>query len=269
MARAQTSDDFSNRGLGWRPDMPDHRDLRFAAPLAATRALPAKFRIGKRWLPPIRDQWEVGSCTAFAGLGAFETIRRRQQRFKAFDPSELFTYYVTREMEFGPGAGMQDTGATIRGVIQAIARYGAAPEKLWPYGRGEHWDVAPPLAAYEAADDRQAIRYARVPQTSQQLAAAIATGFPVVIGFAVFESFMSRKTAETGEVPMPGRWDGVLGGHAVRLIGYDFTTNPRTFEFANSWSRGWGRLGYGRFPEAYLLNPDLADDYWIVTEAEA
>lgn len=267
MAREQQQpSEFASRGLGWRPDIPDHRDFRFAAPLGATRRIPDRFRQGTRWLAPIRDQYAIGSCTAFAGLGALES-RRRKQGFPAAVGSPLFVYYATRIDEFGVQGAAVDSGATIRGLMKAMARYGAASEKLWPYGRGEQWHVEPPQAAWDEAETRQVFSYARVEQNPQQMAAAIHAGYQIVIGFAVFESMMTNQVAQTGEIPMPGRWDTPLGGHAVRLIGYDFPA--RTFEFANSWGKGWGRKGYGRFPMDYLLNRDLSGDYWLVDTVES
>ena len=45
---------------GWIPDLPDHRDFMYAAPLAVLRALPAKKDLTGQ-CPPVYDQGELGS----------------------------------------------------------------------------------------------------------------------------------------------------------------------------------------------------------------
>jgi C1A family cysteine protease len=65
-------------------------------------------------------------------------------------------------------------------------------------------------------------------------------------------------------VPMPDvNREQCLGGHAVVIVGYDY--NKRTFKVRNSWGADWGDRGYAHFPFDYILNPDLADDFWILT----
>jgi hypothetical protein len=48
---------------GWIPDLPDHRDFMYAAPLAVLRVLPPKKDLSGQ-CPPVYDQGELGSCTA-------------------------------------------------------------------------------------------------------------------------------------------------------------------------------------------------------------
>jgi C1A family cysteine protease len=54
----------------------------------------------------------------------------------------------------------------------------------------------------------------------------------------------------------------VLGGHAVLGVGY--SDKQKRFIVRNSWGTGWGKQGYFTIPYAYLANPDLADDFWVV-----
>src|SRR5438067_6310021 len=59
------------KGLGWIPDLPDHRDFLYAAPPVFLRALPSKIDLRDQ-CPPVYDQGELGSCTANAIGGAIE-----------------------------------------------------------------------------------------------------------------------------------------------------------------------------------------------------
>src|SRR6266508_4722283 len=94
------------RGMGWRPDLPDFRDLHpesepikkvlaKSQPLkAAAKALPASMDL-RAWCSPIEDQGDLGSCTANAGVALLEYFECRAFG-KHLDASRLFLYKVTR-----------------------------------------------------------------------------------------------------------------------------------------------------------------------------
>ncbi len=46
-------------------------------------------------------------------------------------------------------------------------------------------------------------RYQRVAQNVNQMKGCLASGYPFVYGFTVYESFESKSVAKTGVVPMP------------------------------------------------------------------
>jgi C1A family cysteine protease len=54
-----------------------------------------------------------------------------------------------------------------------------------------------------------------------------------------------------------------LGGHCVLLVGYDDTTQQ--FTCMNSWGPHWGLDGFFKIPYNYILNPKLADEFWVLT----
>ena len=90
----------------------------------------------------------------------------------------------------------------------------------------------------------------------------LASGFPFVFGFTVYESFESQEVAKTGMVPMPAAGESVLGGHAVLAVGYD--DGHQRFIVRNSWGTGWGMQGYFTMPYAYLTERDLSSDFWTI-----
>ena len=55
----------------------------------------------------------------------------------------------------------------------------------------------------------------------EQIKTSLFNGNPFVMGIAVYESFESEEVARTGEVPMPGEGEKMLGGHAILCCGYD------------------------------------------------
>jgi hypothetical protein len=82
------------------------------------------------------------------------------------------------------------------------------------------------------------------------------------IGMPVYESFESDAVAKTGVVPMPKPGEQVLGGQCVVAVGYD--NAKRQFIVRNSWGIKWGQHGYCTMPYEYLLNPQLASDFWTL-----
>jgi C1A family cysteine protease len=90
----------------------------------------------------------------------------------------------------------------------------------------------------------------------------LASGYPFVFGFTVYDSFESQQVATTGVAPMPQSGEQVVGGHAVLAVGYD--DGQQRFIVRNSWGTGWGMQGYFTLPYAYLIDANLADDYWTI-----
>ena len=89
----------------------------------------------------------------------------------------------------------------------------------------------------------------------------LASGYPFVFGFTVYESFESDQVAQTGHVPMPQAGEQVVGGHAVLAVGYD--DSNQWFIVRNSWGPNWGMQGYFTMPYLYLLDPNLSGDFWM------
>jgi C1A family cysteine protease len=238
---------------GWVPDMPDLRDYLLALPRTT---VPARTDL-RPLCPPVYDQGELGSCTGNAIAGAMQ-FERKKQKLADFSPSRLFIYYNERVIE---GTVSEDSGAMIRDGIKAVAKLGAPDEKEWPYDISQ-FAVKPPDAVYADALKDRAVRYARVPRTLLSMKRCLAKGFPFVFGFSVYESFESSAVEKTGKVPMPKTSEQQLGGHAVLAVGYDDKT--KRFTVRNSWGSSWGLKGYFTMPYDYLLNPDLADDFWNI-----
>jgi C1A family cysteine protease len=247
---------------GWKPDYPDQRDFTYAVKKPLELATSVDLR--NRFPTHPFDQGELGSCTANAIAGAIE-FDLHKQNLATFTPSRLFIYYNERAIE---GHVDFDSGAQIRDGLKSVAKQGVCkegnvgePPPAWPYDT-EAFAEKPPQSCYEDAKTHRVLKYYSVTQNLADMQGCLTEGYPFVFGFTVYTSFETDDVKNTGIVPMPKSGERVVGGHAVLAVGYNDDT--RMFLCRNSWGTDWGQGGYFEMPYAYLLDDNLADDFWTI-----
>jgi C1A family cysteine protease len=247
-----------SRRYNWRPDPPDFRDRKYLRRLAEH---PNHVDLRPQ-CPPIVDQGDIGSCTGNALAGALGFLEFASVGAAVFNPfSRLFIYYNERVAEGDPG---YDGGANLRDGITTLAAQGACFEDMWKYSDSLTF-IRPPVAAYQQALPHRITDYLALDNTViAQLKDCLASGFPFVFGFTVYESFESPAVAQSGIVPLPLLSESPLGGHAVMCVGYD--DMRRLFIVRNSWGTGWGDKGYFYLPYVYMTDPDLTDSAWKISK---
>jgi C1A family cysteine protease len=197
-----------------------------------------------------------GNCTANSISGLAEFLMMKEGH-TAFVPSRLAIYYWERVIE---GTVSTDSGASISDSIEVVSSAGCPPESEWWYNVAK-FAVKPNQKVADDATQHVVSNYSQVDNTNlQEMQSCLASGYPITIGFTVYESFESQAVADTGIVPMPKPDEEVLGGHAVLIVGYD--NNNNWFIVRNSWSSDWGDNGYFYMPYAYFTNSNLASDAW-------
>ena len=254
-----------NHGLGWLPDLPDQRDVRFEpAKTFGVGPMPKQVDLRKD-CPAIYDQGQLGSCTANA-LGAAFDFDRRKQGKPFMTPSRLFIYWNERDLE---GTVDSDAGARIRDGVKVLRKLGTPAEVIWPYDI-QRFTEKPHDEAFVEAEKNQLLTYQRISRAGKDrtydMRACLAWGYPFVTGFSVYESFETDEVAKTGIIPMPAPDERVLGGHAVLVVGFD--DDKRYFICRNSWGETWGDEGNFYMPYDYLTNEDLASDMWVLKTVE-
>jgi C1A family cysteine protease len=242
---------------GWKPSLPDKRDIPYQPKLCLLKSLPAVIDLRSQ-CPAVYDQGDLGSCTANAIGGLCEFVEMKEGK-PAYVPSRLFIYYNERVLE---GTVSSDAGAAISDGMKVVNKLGAPHESLWWYNTAK-FATKPSKNVYADGLKHTVGAYLAVDNTNlDDMKTCLAEGYPVVGGFTVYESFESQAVATTGIVPMPGHNEQVLGGHAVLVVGYDDTNN--WFIVRNSWGSSWGASGYFYMPYAYFTNSNLADDFWTI-----
>jgi len=245
----RTLDDKFN--LIWKADRLDTRDYRYQV----TQKLNPNLVDLRKYCSPIENQGSLGSCTGQSIAGAIELLNKRGGKHN--DVSRLFIYYYERLIL---GTVNYDSGAYIRDGIKATNKYGASLESLWPHDIRK-FRQEPITEAKNDALNRKVTRYERVNDFNGCID-ALSNGYPVIMGFRVYDSFMSKNVARTGIMPYPNtKREKLLGGHAVLLVGYD--KRKKVFIARNSWGTNWGDKGYFYMPFD-IVKPNMSSDYWII-----
>jgi C1A family cysteine protease len=242
---------------GWIPDLPDHRDFHYVPIAKFLRAPPKRVDL-RHQCPRVGNQGKLNSCTAHAIAAAIQFDKLKQAHPESFPPSRLFIYYNERALE---RTVRSDSGARIRSGIKTVAKRGACHEHLWPY-RPNKFQHRPHRKCYTEAAKHPAVSYRRIHRELPQLKACLASGYPFIFGFTVYDSFHTKKVSRSGRAQMPRKHENVRAGHAALAVGYD--DGQRRFIVRNSWGTNWGMGGYFTMPYAYFTNRYLSQDFWTI-----
>lgn len=247
---------------GRKADLPDPRDRIYnnENKVCAAAKLPVVHTLTT---PPVYDQGQLGSCT---GNGWARVVQyMAQEDGDDFGiPSRLFIYYNERVIE---NTVDSDSGAEVRTGAKVVSTLGVPPETDWAYDIAKFTDK-PSAQAFTDAKKHEALTYKRIVNgPGAPMRTAIASGLPIVFGFAVPDYFEEGWDPAT-PLPLPTVDTPIIGGHCVVISGYDFSckTFPvPAFLCDNSWGASWGVNG--RFWIDYRwfdTNPGLATDLWVI-----
>jgi C1A family cysteine protease len=239
----------AGRRYGFKPSPKDPRDFsafRILAPIPIPPAIDLEAFCG-----PVKDQGQEGSCTAHAGTENLEYIFRK---FKAQEPifSPQFLYYCERDKDGTLSQG--DCGSYGRTAVQVMQKFGCCLLSSDLYDPS-HMNDAPTDAQWAEARLYLAGAYHAL-STVDEMKHCIASGYPFLIGFDVYENF-ETDIGPSGVMPSPH--GSILGGHEVLVIGYDDSTGY--FKVRNSWSAGWG--DHGNFYMSYNDVLKVISEAWI------
>lgn len=239
---------------GCVPDRADHRDFKLTAPPGD---LPPAASL-RHHFPPKRDQGSYGSCALNALCASAGYLYTKNN---LPDPifSRLLAYYLCRQEEGTPAT--EDSGVQIRDAMSVAAKFGFAPETVWPYDEG-HFSLEPTIDVLLKAAEHKALYYYRVPDLST-LKSSIVNGFPVLVGFAV-PANMQEQAIETGIVEYPKENEAIIGGHCMLAGSYD--DDKRLVGCANWWGDvgddSWFYLPYNFFTGGGSV--PLVSDCWTL-----
>ena len=221
------------------------------------KALPSVVDLrGSGFMPPVENQGEEGDCAAHATAGALEFLQMQELKVGngtlIYDAAGLVRvsrqqlYWGGRLLE---GSTDQDSGISDLNDMAKVAEVtGVARESLWPYTAADLFNPPPQVVLEDASAHKLSESYAVSP--GYQMKHCLWSGFPFMLGFQVFQSFMTQAVTDTGEMPMPTDGEQIVGGHAVLAVGYDDAR--QCFIIRNSWGGAWGIDGYFHMPYEFM-----------------
>jgi|ERR1712216_357794 len=139
-------------------------------------------------------------------------------------------------------------GGTLPNVWDYIDKRGAVSDACIPYASGDGSNHTCPLPGCSGSGDSKVYKCPvkhTVMDNDQAIQQGVMAAGAVEVGFTVMEDFMNYKGGiykySTGRA---------LGGHAVKIVGWDkaFVDGNNTFYWIvqNSWGPAWGESGYLR-----------------------
>lgn len=242
-----------NRKFGAKRDVHDVRDRVYRG-IRSPRVFPQQIDL-REFCGPIKDQGEEGSCTGHAFSSAREWIARRYEKSSPIlSPQCLYAEELIASGDFP-----KDEGAAPRTGCQVLTAKGCCEASLYPYVAGK---ITEPTAEQAANGLKYKTgAYHRIATLDDFLAClADGTPWPVLVGFTVFDSFMSDQVAHTGIMPIPQPGENEQGGHEVLCLGYDLARKLALIQ--NSWGDAWGQKGFFWMPFEVVASSDT--DLWMV-----
>jgi C1A family cysteine protease len=245
------------RRYGWRPSLPDHRDV-----LADTSEIPIREEVDPRgdYMTDVYDQLQLNDCTANAVAAAIDADRIVRGMAPIY-PSRLGIYWLERFIEHQPVD--VDNGAMGRDGFKAASKYGVLPESdlLYVDNTNSPEFREDPRQNPKWATDcwRLPDKYKSVPRSLSALKAVLSNRQTIAFGFRVPASFESEEMARTGIMAQPAESELTEEGHEVLAVGY-LKEDPNYCLVRNSWGTGWGIKGYFLMPWTWLLDPGFTED---------
>jgi hypothetical protein len=205
---------------------------------------------------PVKDQGQVGSCTAFSLSSAMDNAIRRQNKGDTMSSLHIWAHYGYPDMKTA-GDGT---------LNKEIASW-----DTWPYdervaceldrsGDGDCGPYNPPAIPGAGAVDPQVqakvrdsdskghwkvSEYDEVKDDPDTIAALLAMGSDVWASMNIGSTWLS-PSGDTIADWSPAQ---IEGGHAILFSGYRHRNGQRQFLVHNSWGKDWADGGYGWISE--------------------
>ena len=244
------------RYLGVREETEEDKKLFAATPMrqftAAEKAMdiPEEFDASKQWpncptIPLIPDQSDCGSCWAVAGASAMSDRYCISGQYRNLSISALDL------LSCGWGMGCNGGNPLLAWAYWADKGLVSEECQPYPFACGKAGQPPCPEKSYAtpeclnncSSNNGTYTKYygnsSYVIWGEENYQREIMTNGPIEIGFMVYEDFLSYKS---GIYTHTEGW--MLGGHAVRMVGWGVQDGVKYWKLANSWGYDWGMDGY-------------------------
>jgi len=202
-------------------------------------AAPASFDCRTQWpkfIHPIRDQGQCGSCWAFAAAESFSdrlAIATNGSTNEVLAPQELVSCDDKGEDQGCDGGYPGD-------AFDYLQHTGLPTEACYKYASGDGDTGTCKKTCHDgSAKKMEKLKSWKYVVGEDAMIAAVQDG-PVAVAFAVYNDFFNYVSG----VYKADKTSGLAGYHAVKMLGYGEEKSTKYWTVANSWATSWGNKGY-------------------------
>jgi len=204
--------------------------------------LPESFDSRDKWpecIHPIRNQGHCGSCWAH---GASEVL---SDRFCIASEGKINVVLSPQDMVSCDYFDMGCNGGILTASWLYLRMFGIVTDECKPYSSGDGKVESCPLFNSKCTNGSAVYKKYKAKNfyylpTINQIKKNISEKGPIETGFSVYSDFLNYK----GGVYKRSGDSKMLGGHAVKIIGWGKDGETEYWIVANSWSETWGEKGY-------------------------
>jgi hypothetical protein len=211
---------------------------------------------------PIKDQGDVGACTAFALSSVMDNSLRRGQQNITTSPEHLWAHYGTPTMEDAASGNLNKPITT----YEAMPYSGKEACEIMRDPSddcGSAYHVASGSAANDAAlqskiraadgaNGHRVVTFEELdinPVNIDELVSTLASGADLWVAFHIDGDAWSNRKMQNYVIP---DWSIPEGGHALAMSGYRKVNGGYQFLIHNSWGVSWGDQGYAWVSQAMV-----------------
>jgi hypothetical protein len=211
---------------------------------------------------PVKDQGDVGACTAFALSAVMDNALRRGNQNITTSPEHIWAHYAVPTMEDAAQGNLNKTITTFE-LLPYSGKEACQLTRDLTDDCGQTYGVLPNTAssdaglqqrlrAADASGGRRVIAYEELevrPVNIDEVVATLASGADLWAGFDVDSSAWTNRKMQSFVIP---DWSSSDGGHAVAIAGYRKVNGGMQFLIHNSWGPKWGDAGYAWISQAMV-----------------
>ena len=204
--------------------------------------LPESFDSREKWpecIHPIRNQGHCGSCWAH---GASEVL---SDRFCIASEGKVNVVLSPQDMVSCDYFDHGCNGGILTASWMYLRLFGIVSDECKPYTSGDGKVESCPLFKSICRNESAVYKKYKAKNfyylpTINQIKQNILEKGPIETGFSVYSDFMNYK----GGIYKKSANANMLGGHAVKIVGWGKEGETEYWIVANSWAETWGEKGY-------------------------